>query len=136
MVLYDDALFDDSVFLSPEYFGFPGPLALLGESYVPFSGGEELANYRSSVPRRRRPDEMIAHPRCAVEGYSGVADFNIIHPGMTFLKEARKLLGVTDRKIEKRGYVFESGFAIQDELLLSDCNVGGFFAASHRREGS
>lgn len=89
----DDVLFDDSVFLSLKYFKSQESFALLGGSCVPFSAEEELALHRSaSLPRKISPS-ITVHPRYAVEGYSDVADFNITHSGMTFLKTAWKIAG-------------------------------------------
>lgn len=98
----DDILFDDAVWLSLQHFKLSGAFALLGGSCVPFSEEKVLVDYDSAAPPRQRYGEVTIHPRYAVEGYSDVADFNITHSGMTFLKEAWSITGGYQRRKSKR----------------------------------
>lgn len=98
----DDVLFEDSIWLSLRHFQVSGPFALLGGSCVPFLADEVIADYESTAPRKQTLGEITIHPRYSVEGYSDVADFNITHSGMTFLKEAWRISGGYQPRKSKR----------------------------------
>jgi len=98
----DDILFDDSIWLSLRHFEVSGPFALMGGSCVSFSEDEVIADYESTALRRQTLGQITIHPRYAVERYSSVADFNITHSGMTFLKEAWKIAGGYQSRKSKR----------------------------------
>lgn len=97
----DDILFDDSIQLSLQHFEVSRAFALLGGGCVSFSEEKVCAEYHSTaLPRHAR--ETTVHPRYSVLGYSDVADFNITHSGMTFLKEAWIIAGGYRRRKSKR----------------------------------
>jgi GT2 family glycosyltransferase len=133
----DDILFEDSVWLSLQHFELSGAFALLGGSCVPFSEEKVLVDYGSGDPPRQRSGEVTIHPRYAVEGYSDVADFNITHSGMTFLKEAWRIAGGYRRRKSRRLVKFsDRDFQFRMNCYFPTAVLDGSLPLAFWRKGS
>ena len=133
----DDILFDDSIWLSLQHFELSGAFALLGGSCVPFSEEKVLVDYDSAAPPRQRCGEVTIHPRYAVERYLDVADFNITHSGMTFLKEAWRIAGGYRRRKSRRLVKFsDRDFQFRMNCYFPTAVLDGSLPLAFWRKGS